>query len=98
MYEFCEVLRLNPDYLAAWAQLGCELAKIGQQPEAYVCLNHTLGREPKSVFERYSLGILQLELGHFEAAIQHLRVLETLDTVAAEELQKEIHAHKKPED
>jgi len=98
MYEFCEVLRLESDHLAAWAQLGAELARIGQEAEAYDCLKQTLSREPKSAFERYCLGVLQLELGNSNAAIQQLRVLETLNAVAAEELRREINARKKPED
>lgn len=65
--DFRLALQLNPGYAAAQCHLGLALYENRQHDEAYACLETALKLAPNHAQARYTMSMLQLARGEFEA-------------------------------
>lgn len=65
--DFRLALQLNPGYAAAQCHLGLALYENRQHDEAYACLETALKLAPNHAQARYTMSMLRLARGEFEA-------------------------------
>jgi Flp pilus assembly protein TadD len=65
--EYRELLKLEPNHMLAWNNLGSALHDSGEYREARVAFNHALALDPVCRQARYNLALVDLTEGDFEA-------------------------------
>lgn len=76
---FDEVVQATPAAAPAWRGLGISLARTGQVDRALAAMNEAVARDPGSAAGWYNRGMLQYNLGLFDAAEQDLLRAHELD-------------------
>jgi tetratricopeptide (TPR) repeat protein len=69
---FEEVVQAMPDAALAWRGLGISLARTGQVDRALTAMNEAVARDPGSAASWYNRGMLQYNLGNYDAAEQDM--------------------------
>jgi tetratricopeptide (TPR) repeat protein len=81
-----EAVKLNPELLEAWQNLGQCYMETGQFEQAIASLEKVLQLGPGIPDTYYRLGLAQFKLGDKSAALKQCDVLERIDSAKAQEL------------
>jgi tetratricopeptide (TPR) repeat protein len=67
------VIAIDPDYAAAWNNLGLLHHRMGQYRRAGECYRHALGTDDRCIQAAFNLGSLHEDLGEFNIAVAWYR-------------------------
>jgi tetratricopeptide (TPR) repeat protein len=81
-----EAVKLNPELLEAWQNLGQCYMETGQFEQAIASLENVLQLGPGIPDTYYRLGLAQFKLGNKSAALEQCDALERIDSAKAQEL------------
>ncbi len=89
------VLQLDPDHANAYYALGYSYYKLKKYDDAVDAFKHAVELKPDNAFAHSKLGLVYTVMGKKEAAMEHHRILKTLNSKLADELYREIGKVKK---